>query len=502
MVALVLLFGLVVASLGVTLYLGTLAFEDVRGTIGVQNAEYSMREIDSRLSRVAFSDNDVETLDLETVDGTVHVLDESYMNITVNETAACRVQIPMGSIVQETDDGTETAYEGGGVWRRQGNGSVMVSPPDFQYRDGTVNFPVVSVGGSIEGGDDDLRAEKNLTASQKRSREITQTLTKPACNPPGNLTIDVHSEYYQAWGRYFGEVTGENVTYNHDEQRATVPLTAIGGPAAVSLSGGSVSAENDYIAEVNVSGTGYHTSGWHLPIGMKVSIEGEGVKTFSPHDGIVDRPINMSYGHDDMNNPLVGYEHANYPTDSVTVPGGKNFSVLAISYVCDDSGGSPTSYPDADELEDTGPTMYVDPGDPTSGYRSENMNDRCVAENLGDRPYRNISSLSGSPYLYVFNHTVNSLDQKPYVTESDFESVAYGQRPPQDVYPDLYDDVNNEFDLAPNQAIFIYDLNQPLGSADFNDVLVLVTFREQGTLGPGGQFSIRISMKSVSISGS
>lgn len=504
-VGIILIFGLVVGSLTFTLFLGSQALHDVRNNIGVHNAEYSMREVDSRLSRVAFSDNDVETLDLGSVGGSVHVANQSYMNITVNKSANCRVTIPMGSIVRRSGDGTKTAYEGGGVWREKDNGSVLVSPPDFQYREGTVNFPVVAVGGIVQGGANRLRAKKNVTKSRERSREISQTLSKPSCSPPDNLTIKVHSDYYQAWGRYFRRATGMNVTTHANNDTASVLLTSLGGPAAVSLHGGSVAAQSDYVATVKINGTGYHYNnqdtggkGWHLPIGVKVSVEGKGVKTFSPRNGIVDRPINMSYGHDDVNNPLVSYEHRKFPSGSVAVPAGKNFSVMGISYICRKGASSPDDYPRSSELIDTGPTY---------NGRSDNVGVRCDAKNLGNRPYHNVSSLSDSPYLYVFNHTNNSISQKPHLTESKFESVNYDQRPPQDVFPNLYHNPpgpnNAYFDLKKNQAIFIYDLNaDQVSNADYNDLLVLVTFHKKGTLSPGSQFSLRISVKSVSVAGS
>ena len=56
----------------------------------------------------------------------------------------------LGSVVSESGD-SEIAYQSGGVWRRSGDDSRMVSPPEFHYRGRTLTLPVIAVNGDGAG---------------------------------------------------------------------------------------------------------------------------------------------------------------------------------------------------------------------------------------------------------------------------------------------------------------------------------------------------------------
>jgi hypothetical protein len=502
-VGLVLLLG--IALLGVTLVLafGSMALDDLRDSVQVQSSEHAMREVDSRLSRVSFSENDVEVLDLsETPTRDVSIRNESRMLITVNRTSQCRATVPMGSITTRSRSGEVVAYEGGGIWRTSGGGSTMVSPPDFQYEDGTVDFPVVSLS-AANVSQSRIRVRKDVAASRARTRAIRAALSKPACQPPGNVTITVESRYYDAWGRYFERVTDAAAVVDDTNETASITLTRIGAETDVSTTGANLTADTNYVAEITINGTGYHTNQWHLPIAFRVQVEGEGGYTFSPTNGIVDRPLDMSGGRDDVNNPLVAYEHRNYPRDRITVPAGKSFSVRAISFACDPAtdddgsidGGELTSK-NSSVLSDTGPTLpeYEDYNAGTN--RSSGYSERCIAPNLGDREYRNLSSSGNSQYLEVYNHTDNT------VSASDFDSASPAQRTPEEVLdnsPIAYYPGNDTLDLEPNEAVFIYELNQGTTSGDYNDAIVTVQVRQQGTIDPSDTVALKISMNSVEV---
>ncbi len=75
------------------------------------------------------------------------------MNVSYqNTTSGNRMTVfneSMGEVAYHGSDETRLAYQGGGVWRANGDGtSVMVSPPEFHYRDATLTLPLVTVSGS------------------------------------------------------------------------------------------------------------------------------------------------------------------------------------------------------------------------------------------------------------------------------------------------------------------------------------------------------------------
>jgi hypothetical protein len=538
------LIGLVLVAGTVVILAGSYALDDMRVELRGENAEHAMREVDSRLSRVAFSDNDVETLDFGQSDGETEIRSTSHMNVTVNGSSQCAATIEMGSIVREVEDGREVAYEGGGVWRKSGNGSTMVSPPDFQYRNGTINFPLVSVDNSVSGGGDTFRADKNVTASRKRSRQITKNLTEPAsvCQPASNITITVRSEYYLAWGNYFNDVTDEPVSYDHGNRTATVLLSKIGPASSAQLTGNNVTSDTDYVANIKINGTAYHANQFHLPVGFQVEVDGETPKAFSADytepDGtrLANRPIDMSYTNpsgvpvaDDMNNPMVSHENRKYPTESISVESGKSFAVVGFSYYCKagtsnelaraDGGGDE---PDSENITNENGDGMLDT-DPVNPPPSGN-DDRCIASGLNNRELRNLSTAGGntqSDNLLVFNESRNLVTK--YIDYDDFTSGSSDQRNVQEVVADIYQEHPDDsvpghpgysdsdgykeitLDLKSNQALYIYEFNEDPDldpntfNGDFNDAVVLITVYEQGTISQSGSFSIKISTSKVTI---
>jgi hypothetical protein len=537
-VGVVLLFSLVVVVGGVVVLMGSIAIDDLQTTVDVENAEHTMREVDSRLSQVVYSANDVQVLDFSgSGERDINVTTGSHMNITVNESAACRATIEMGAVVERTEDGRAVAYEGGGVWKRTEGGTVMVSPPDFQYENGTINFPVVSVGGGAEGRTDRLRVRKNQTASVQQSREISETFSN--CTPPGNVTISVRSDYYEAWGQYFEQAVGGNATIDHDEERATIRIARLGDATSANVAGTNLTANTDYVAEMKINGTAYHANDFHLPFAFRVDIEDRGPKTFSADptgsDGVrlVDRGIDMSYDNvaagipvaDDMNNPNLSYENGKYPTESITVEGGQSFSVVGVSYYCSptangneleraDGGGDE---PDSENASNEDGDGMLDE-DPAFPGRSGGIDDRCIASGLDDRELRNLSSTGGSDNLWAFNSTNNHVTAR--VDYDEFTSGSSQQRNVDEILGPIYTEVADDavagysdsdsdpeilLDLDANQAVYVYEFNEDpdtdpdVTDGDFNDAVVLVSVYEQGAINPNGNFYLKISFNKVEV---
>jgi flagellin-like protein len=537
-VGVVLLFGFVVVVGSVVMLLGSVAIGDLQTAVGVENAEHTMREVDSRLSQVVYSANDVQVLDFSGSGGrNITVTSGSHMNITVNESAACRATIEMGAVVERTDDGRAVAYEGGGVWKQTDGGTVMVSPPDFQYQNGTINFPVVSVSGGAAGRTDRLRVRKNQTASVQQSREISETFAN--CSPPGNVTIAVQSDYYRAWGRYFEQVVGGNVTLDDANERATIKISRLGDETSANVAGTNLTASTDYVAKIKINGTAYHANEFHLPFAFRVDIEDRGPKTFSADptqsDGVrlVDRGVDMSYDNvaggvpvaDDMNNPNLSYENGKYPTESITVDGGQSFSVVGISYYC-----SPTAYgneleradgggdePDWENVSNENGDGMLDE-DPAYPSRSGGVDDRCIANGLDERELRNLSSTGGSDNLWAFNSTNNHVTAR--IDYDEFTSGSAQQRNVDEILGPIYQEVPDDavagysdadsdpeilLDLDANQAVYVYEFNEDpdtdpdVTDGDFNDAVVLVSVYEQGAINPNGNFYLKISFNEVEV---
>ncbi|MFC6757654.1 hypothetical protein ACFQER_14550 [Halomicroarcula sp. GCM10025894] len=95
---------------------------------------------------------------------------------------------------------------------------MMISPPEFHYRDATLTLPVVTVDGENYVGDSAVIAHDDTQKAYPTGDDV---------NPvdSGLVTVSVESEFYRAWGSYFKERTSGSVDYDHDNNTATVRLT-------------------------------------------------------------------------------------------------------------------------------------------------------------------------------------------------------------------------------------------------------------------------------------
>ncbi|MFC6975704.1 hypothetical protein ACFQL1_15180 [Halomicroarcula sp. GCM10025709] len=127
----------------------------------------------------------------------------------------------MGAIVYDNGD-QEIAYQGGGVWRSAGGSSaVMVSPPEFHYREATLTLPLVTVAGE-ESIDGRAVISRNTSQAYFPNRSLDKNFTNPL--ERSAVEVTVQSDYYRAWGTFFEQRTTGNVTYDHSNDRVTVDL--------------------------------------------------------------------------------------------------------------------------------------------------------------------------------------------------------------------------------------------------------------------------------------
>jgi len=221
-----LLFGVVIAGSVSIVVLGATALNDTEDQLSVQRAQKVLTQFDSDAALVALGNTDIQSVsfgdvradDFETHNGT------GWMRITVeNQTGMSTTTVlnqTLGSITYEGTDVT-LAYQGGGVWKQSGDGSVMVSPPEFHFRNGTLTLPVVNVTGAPT-----LDGQASVSHT-----ETTKKFPDPAAgneNPLANheVTVTVKNDYYEGWGRYFEERTDGEVTYDHSRNVTNLTLVS------------------------------------------------------------------------------------------------------------------------------------------------------------------------------------------------------------------------------------------------------------------------------------
>jgi hypothetical protein len=230
------------AILGATLVvvIGGNAMQDLEQESRVEVAQQSLREVSSRLEQLNTGGNErVTSFELpDDMTGTLGVQRQTSVNLTAmtvatptNPRRACTTgDIGIGTIIYENENDI-IGYEAGGVWRgSESGGSVMVSPPELQYRNGRLGMSMSEIAGHM-GDSDRITARINRSFTTRMSANMTQALIRDEtvqelhsggpgpvkCNPGrlNGIWVNISgSQFATAWHQYAHR--------NFDDRRVTV----------------------------------------------------------------------------------------------------------------------------------------------------------------------------------------------------------------------------------------------------------------------------------------
>lgn len=482
LIGFVLLIGMILVAASVTLYFGTAMMGDLRGEIQGQDAEQTMREIDSRLSEVAFSDNLEHTLAFDPSEGqSVRIANNAEMMIELDGGPNCTpFVIPMGSLHYESDGHSTVTYQGGGIWKETLGGNEMISPPDMQYKDGTLTFPSVNINGSAGGQVERLRATKNLEYSRERSREYSQLMAN--CSNASQMTVTVESRYADVWGEYLESEVSTNSTYDldnadPDDDSVTVTISE-GVDFGVGGNESEISVPENATVSTTVLGTevSRQTPTWWggmrkdwAPVTMGVVTDDEQMRPWP--DGPYDPgdPVTAEQNLNDRETQLSEWTH------EFEVEAGATVSVRATQWSCADY-----DYAGADTYD--GATWY-----------------HYNCDDLGSVNLRTDASAGENPENV---RVLNNGDEMPVI------ETRYRQRNAEEVLGPLLNETGY-LQLEDNEVVFLFEITDPdatwesatddIGDPNYNDAIVLLEIEDQEGREVAGGFEIRLTTNEVVI---
>lgn len=280
-VGMVLLVGLTAIVAVGMLVVGTSVTDSTAGAAEIQQIETSMEAFAETGDRVSDGATDDATFSITgSEDGTASVDPDAGRVVIVQDREGEPPEVLYDEslgVYRYQHDGTEFAYQGGGVFRldaEEGGVPQVVDAPAFQYRSGdtpTLTFPIQRVVASPDG----------TPTTEGRLRAIEHNREYPSEdhheNPllGGELYLDIESEYCEGWERHVEDRTDGAVVESCD----TVNRTAAGEFRALLSVPAGDTVEAAAIATHNVTPSG----GANSEIDGDVVVEGG---TSNVHDEV------------------------------------------------------------------------------------------------------------------------------------------------------------------------------------------------------------------------
>lgn len=224
-IGMVLLLSISVLVISIIAVSGYPVLQDGKNSVQFDRAINEMANLDSNVAEVALGGTSSKSFDmnLEGMDVTVDN-DSATINVTHRYPTGVHSNYTVhssdiGTIELEHDRGI-IAYEGGGVWYRRGNDSIMYSSPELHYEVETLTLPMVNITNNAD-------FASNTRSDFEVNIEDTGDL-KFRRNPleEGVVYIEVQSRYYKSWAKYFRERTVSEI-HKVDDTENTVTVQLI-----------------------------------------------------------------------------------------------------------------------------------------------------------------------------------------------------------------------------------------------------------------------------------
>lgn len=244
-IGIVLILGITLLGTGLVVGYGSQAIGDTERVTTLSKAEHSLTQFDSQAAIVALGESVVQRVDLGDsrggtfdADGDAGWIRVVHRNATGDGTDTVLYNASLGTVSYRNGD-TTIGYQGGGVWRRDGNGSTMVSQPEFNYRGSTLTLPVIRVTNDDSAAGETTALLRRVGNSEQVYPNASESYSDgdTYANPvtQGSVAVTVHSEFYKGWGAFFGARTSGNVTVDDGNQTATVELLTVGEVGAFDM---------------------------------------------------------------------------------------------------------------------------------------------------------------------------------------------------------------------------------------------------------------------------
>lgn len=179
-----------------------------------QQLERSMSQFAATADELATGESNDRTFSIQGSQGDHVSLDEEAGHVRVvleyNGTQEI-IDEDLGAMVYERPDGTQVAYQGGGVWRDDEGGATMVRAPEFHYRadrseEATLTFPLVRMQGSLS---ENARMSGSLAVEDQNQLYPTGNDSNPL--EGGEVYVEIESQYCRAWENHLEDRTDAGV---------------------------------------------------------------------------------------------------------------------------------------------------------------------------------------------------------------------------------------------------------------------------------------------------
>jgi hypothetical protein len=209
--AFVLIFGIIVSTVGVVYVGGFEALTEARDDQRFTNTERALEVLDANIEDLSVRGARSRTTELQLSNGELEFGNSVSWNVTVDNDTYYRTTVR--PLVYRSEDGSELVYSNGALFRQYGDTAVMFDEPRIAVGDRLLVPYVIT-----------RAASRNVSTDRSRRILIRTDVTDRAVRrfQGVNATLNVTSPRAAAWERYLQTELGTNCTGPEEGQTGKV----------------------------------------------------------------------------------------------------------------------------------------------------------------------------------------------------------------------------------------------------------------------------------------
>lgn len=223
----VLVFSLIVVSVGSVTVFGFQGLQDARDFEQVNNAERAFDIFADNMDDVARHGAPSRATEIKLADAELRFGDPVTVNVSAVNTATpsdgFTREYETRPIVYDANTGTEIAYESGAVVRSQSGGSVMVRDPDLVLSQELVVVPLAVTRVDADGTGTSLSG--STTALIRADHAVSRVVASRTSGTYDTVYLNVTSAHPKAWQRHLDAYDAVSCTVGAPPNEQTVYCT-------------------------------------------------------------------------------------------------------------------------------------------------------------------------------------------------------------------------------------------------------------------------------------
>lgn len=205
----ILVIAVVILAAGVLYATGFPLIQSKEEVTHMQEMEQSFKVLGRNVNKVAFGEAPRRSSEIKVYAGAMSAVQSSSITINGHNRE-------MGAIEYTTDFGS-IAYEGTGVFAKYSTGGVVIIQEPHISIAGTPAIPVVILNGTGSAGGVGVVRVIVEEAETQEAASLSGT-------PGGNTSLEIRSEYYEAWAQFFNESLNITASVNATDKTVNVTL--------------------------------------------------------------------------------------------------------------------------------------------------------------------------------------------------------------------------------------------------------------------------------------